>query len=85
MFPANPRKAHVADTGEEGLPVATSFLQGQDCFQGRSRPGQSGCHREEGPLPTTLSCLRRPLEQRGRGPSGISPLFVRRVLCGTLS
>lgn len=86
MFPANPRKAQVADIGEESLPVTTSLLQGQDCIPGRSHLGQSGCHREEeSPSYHTLLPQKALGAQRGRGSSGISPLFVRRVLCGTFS
>lgn len=75
MFPANPRKAHVADTGEEGLPVATSLLQGQDCFQGRSRPGQSGCHREEDPFLPRSPASEGPWSREGGDPQG-SPLCL---------
>lgn len=68
----NPRRAQVAD-GVEGLPVSTSLLQRQGCAPGRSHLGQGECHSQGGgtPLPATLSCLERPLEQReGGDPQG---------------
>lgn len=86
MFPANPRKAHVADAGEEGLPVATSLLQGQDCFQGGgAAQDKVGVIGRRDPFLPPLSCLRRPLEQRGRGPSRDLPFVCGECWCGTLS
>lgn len=83
VFPADPRGAQVADMGVVDLPVTTPLLQGQGCAPRRNHLGQGGCHSQGGgiPLPATLSCLGRPLEQReGGDPQRSPPLHMRRVL-----